>query len=95
MTISPLMDRSKGGVSRSQYEFLARIALPMFGLWVSAFPAARPILSNAETNLRRWGKAEPAAQQNALGSSFMDHLRRARRKSSIKDDAAFQLAKDA
>ena len=54
MPISPLMDRRKHGVSRSQCDFLDVVALPMFRLWAAAFPAASPIVRNTEANLQCW-----------------------------------------
>ena len=54
MPISPLMDRRKHGVSRSQCDFLDVVALPLFRLWAAAFPGAQPIARNTEANLQRW-----------------------------------------
>ena len=54
MPISPLMDRRKHGVSRSQCDFLDVVALPLFRLWAAAFPGAAPIVKNTEANFQRW-----------------------------------------
>lgn len=63
MAISPLMDRRKEGVTKSQCDFLERLVIPMFEVWVAAFPDAKPLLSNAQSNLRMWKSATSASKQ--------------------------------
>lgn len=80
------MDRRKEGVSKSQYEFLVRIVVPMFEVWVSAFPAAKPILTNTMANVQQWDSLRPAAEQSHRGSfKLREQFALAKWKSSLKD----------
>lgn len=54
LPISPLMDRTGDGVSKSQCDFLERVALPLFRVWATMFPGATPMVTGAEANLQRW-----------------------------------------
>ena len=61
LTVSPLMDRNKAGVSSSQVGFYEYIILPMYKTIVEAFPLCRPMLLGADKNMARW-KASNAAE---------------------------------
>lgn len=54
LTVSPLMDRNKAGVSSSQTGFYEYIILPMYKTMVEAFPLCMPLLQGAERNMVRW-----------------------------------------
>lgn len=54
------MDRSKDGVSKSQCDFLSKVALPMFKAWAAVFPRAAPMVANTEANLGLWRGVQAA-----------------------------------
>ena len=56
--ISPLMDRSKGGVTKSQKGFFNIVATPMFEAFTEVFPGASEMLENLAANLRMWSELE-------------------------------------
>ena len=61
LPISPLFDRAKQGVSKSQVGFYDFIALPLVHALASAFPGARPLLACYVANYDHWREAEKAA----------------------------------
>ncbi|KAG2451386.1 hypothetical protein HYH02_003987 [Chlamydomonas schloesseri] len=61
LPISPLFDRTKQGVSKSQVGFYDFIALPLVHALASAFPGARPLLACYVTNYDHWRAVEKAA----------------------------------
>ncbi|KXZ45534.1 hypothetical protein GPECTOR_53g120 [Gonium pectorale] len=72
LPISPLFDRSKQGVSKSQVGFYEFVALPLAHAMASAFPGARPLLDCFVTNYDHWRRQEAkqaAAQAPPLASS--------------------------
>ena len=60
LPVSPLMDRAKDGVSKSQCDFLSKVALPMFEAWAAVFPRAAPMVANTEANLKLWKGVQAA-----------------------------------
>ncbi|KAG2496426.1 hypothetical protein HYH03_005650 [Edaphochlamys debaryana] len=54
LTISPLFDRTKQGVSKSQVGFMDFVALPLVRTLVDAFPGARPLQLCFEANYAVW-----------------------------------------
>lgn len=54
MAVSPLMDRSKPGISRSQMGFFDVVVFPLFRAWVHAFPESAPLLANLSENYEVW-----------------------------------------
>ncbi|KAG2443897.1 hypothetical protein HXX76_002237 [Chlamydomonas incerta] len=63
LPISPLFDRAKQGVSKSQVGFYNFVALPLVHAIAGAFPGARPIKTCFERNYEHWKGVE--AQQQA------------------------------
>ncbi|KAG1653750.1 hypothetical protein FOA52_008720 [Chlamydomonas sp. UWO 241] len=59
--VSPLMDRTKAGVTKSQCGFFNFVAIPMFTNFVQAFPGASEMLSNLKANHACWAEKEAAA----------------------------------
>ncbi|MEW5312657.1 MAG: hypothetical protein WDW38_004274 [Sanguina aurantia] len=54
MLVSPLMDRSKDGISKSQNGFFDIVALPLFYSWASVFQDALPLVRAVEENCNIW-----------------------------------------
>ena len=52
--VSPLMDRSKTGITKSQPGFFNFVVLPLFKAFVSAFPQATPMLVSVQDNCDMW-----------------------------------------
>ena len=48
LPISPLMDRTKAGVTKSQPGFFAVVVLPLFSAFVAVVPGAAPMLQVLE-----------------------------------------------
>ena len=55
---SPLMDRDKAGITKSQCGFFKVVVLPLFKSFCTAFPSVNPILDIIEKNLALWAKIE-------------------------------------
>ena len=75
ITVSPLMDRHKEGVSKSQCDFLSKVVVPLFEQWVSTFPAALPLLQNTICNLQQWESAR-SLSKDIMTASFNSKLKR-------------------
>ncbi|KAA6423303.1 MAG: 3,5-cyclic-nucleotide phosphodiesterase [Trebouxia sp. A1-2] len=54
MLVSPLMDRTKGGITKSQVGFFDVVAMPLFRSWCAVLTDARPMLRAVEDNRRKW-----------------------------------------
>ncbi|GAX85226.1 hypothetical protein CEUSTIGMA_g12646.t1 [Chlamydomonas eustigma] len=52
--VSPLMDRAKAGITKSQPGFFNLIALPLFSSFVSVLPSAEPLLNQVKKNHTMW-----------------------------------------
>ena len=52
--MSPLFDRDKPGVTKSQTGFFDFVVFPLFGSFVRVFPACKPLLLHAEHNYAYW-----------------------------------------
>ncbi|KAG2424735.1 hypothetical protein HXX76_014310 [Chlamydomonas incerta] len=61
LPISPLFDRSKQGVSKSQVGFFDFVALPLLRALADAFPGAAPMAACFERNYVHWKAVEAAA----------------------------------
>ncbi|EFJ46356.1 3'5'-cyclic nucleotide phosphodiesterase [Volvox carteri f. nagariensis] len=61
LPVSPLFDRAKQGVSKSQVGFYDFVALPLVRAVAEAFPGALPLLRCFSENYKYWKKAEAAA----------------------------------
>ncbi|KAL6746520.1 hypothetical protein V8C86DRAFT_2445088, partial [Haematococcus lacustris] len=53
LVVSPLMDRSKDGITKSQVGFFDIVALPLFYTWAAVFPEALPLVRAVEDNCNR------------------------------------------
>ncbi|KAL6762821.1 hypothetical protein V8C86DRAFT_1824914 [Haematococcus lacustris] len=60
LTISPLCDRTKQGITKSQVGFFDFVALPLFTNFTTRFIAAKPLLRGVMANYRHW-QAQAAA----------------------------------
>ncbi|KAG2451384.1 hypothetical protein HYH02_003986 [Chlamydomonas schloesseri] len=69
LPISPLFDRTKQGVSKSQVGFYDFIALPLVHALASAFPGARPLLACYVTNYDHWRAVEKAVATAAAAAA--------------------------
>lgn len=58
MAVSPLMDRTKDGITKSQVGFFDIVALPLFHSWASVFTEALPLAQAVEDNCNRWRALE-------------------------------------
>ncbi|KAG2433960.1 hypothetical protein HYH02_012504 [Chlamydomonas schloesseri] len=67
LPISPLFDRTKQGVSKSQVGFFDFVALPLVRALAEAFPGAAPLATCFERNYDHWRQveAEAATQRQA------------------------------
>eukprot|EP00798_Chlamydomonas_sp_ICE-L_P016254 gene16254-22430_t len=54
LSISPLMDRKKASVAKSQPGFFNVVAIPLFSTFVQSFPQASPMLEGANNLLAMW-----------------------------------------
>ncbi|KAG2439842.1 hypothetical protein HYH02_010474 [Chlamydomonas schloesseri] len=59
--ISPLFDRGKQGVSKSQVGFYEFVALPLAHALTSVFPGAAPLMRCFESNYMHWKAVDAAA----------------------------------
>ena len=50
LPISPLMDRTKEGITRSQPGFFSIVALPLFQSLCNFFPGCTPMLTSVKDN---------------------------------------------
>lgn len=55
---SPLMDREKAGITKSQVGFFKIVVVPLFASFCTAFPSAEPMLDSLNRNLKLWAKIE-------------------------------------
>ncbi|GIL88899.1 hypothetical protein Vretifemale_16705, partial [Volvox reticuliferus] len=61
LPISPLFDRDKQGVSKSQVGFFEFVALPMAHALTSAFPGVQPMMDCLISNYRHWRRVDREA----------------------------------
>ncbi|KAJ9515811.1 hypothetical protein QJQ45_008651 [Haematococcus lacustris] len=54
LTVSPLMDRDKPGVSKSQVAFYDFVGTPMFQNFTRVFPGMQPMMDQLQANYRYW-----------------------------------------
>ncbi|GAX77145.1 hypothetical protein CEUSTIGMA_g4591.t1 [Chlamydomonas eustigma] len=54
LPVSPLMDRQKGGVSKSQEGFFTIVAMPQYQSFCSVFPLCNPMLAAVKANYDMW-----------------------------------------
>ena len=50
LPISPLMDRTKGGITKSQPGFFSIVALPLYQSFCTYFPGCQPLLKAVKGN---------------------------------------------
>ena len=55
---SPLMDREKAGITKSQVGFFKVVVVPLFKSFCTAFPGCDPALEYLNRNLKLWAKIE-------------------------------------
>lgn len=54
LLISPLMDREKNGITKSQVGFFDIVALPLFQSFAQIFPSSTPMLDAVKDNYAMW-----------------------------------------
>ncbi|GLI63480.1 hypothetical protein VaNZ11_006457 [Volvox africanus] len=69
LPISPLCDRTKQGVSKSQTGFFDFVALPLVHAMAAAFPGASPLFRDFLANYNYWKRAEAAASRDSVNST--------------------------
>ncbi|GMH44924.1 hypothetical protein BSKO_12881 [Bryopsis sp. KO-2023] len=62
MKISPLMDRLKPGITKSQVGFFDIVALPLFRSFASIFTQCTPLLESVEDNFLMWKEMEQGSK---------------------------------
>ena len=60
LPISPLMDRRKGGVTKSQTGFFNLVAIPLYEAFSEVFTETREVYDNLMVNYRMWEVEEKA-----------------------------------
>jgi hypothetical protein len=65
LPISPLFDRTKPGLSKSQVRFFNVVVTPLYQALAAVFPRTQPLLSGARRNYRHWLAAESGARASA------------------------------
>ncbi|GAX78254.1 hypothetical protein CEUSTIGMA_g5696.t1 [Chlamydomonas eustigma] len=56
-SVSPLMDRTKAGITNSQPGFFNIIVLPLFASFTEALPSVKPLLDQVRKNYDMWSSA--------------------------------------
>lgn len=59
MPVSPLMDRAKGGITKSQQGFFDYVVLPQIKGFCKVFPKCTPLLDSAMQNYHNWVNGAP------------------------------------
>ncbi|KAF5835401.1 hypothetical protein DUNSADRAFT_7486, partial [Dunaliella salina] len=59
MPVSPLMDRAKGGITKSQQGFFDYVVLPQIKGFCKVFPKCTPLLDSAMQNYHNWVNGVP------------------------------------
>lgn len=54
LSVSPLMDREKNGITKSQAGFFDIVALPLFQSFALAMPDSAPMLEAVKDNYAMW-----------------------------------------
>jgi hypothetical protein len=62
MAPSPLCDREKGGITKSQVGFFKVVMMPLLTSFIARFPDARLLLDIASENLAHWMNVEASSQ---------------------------------
>jgi hypothetical protein len=62
LPVSPLFDRSKPGITKSQVGFFDVVALPLFKAFASSFPGGGALLNSALANYKYWKKHQAREQ---------------------------------
>ncbi len=55
LSISPMMNRTKPGITSSQHSFIDFVVLPLFEAFVKVFPHCLPLLEGVQKNYARCG----------------------------------------
>jgi hypothetical protein len=61
MTISPLFDRAKQGITKSQVGFFDIVIIPLFHTFGKVFNNCRPLLTYVMRNYRYWAELQSQA----------------------------------
>mmetsp|Transcript_25460 Transcript_25460/g.55342 ORF Transcript_25460/g.55342 Transcript_25460/m.55342 type:complete len:787 (-) Transcript_25460:1267-3627(-) len=69
LVVSPLMDRDKNGISKSQVGFFDIVALPLFQSFAQAFTDATPMLEAVKDNYTMWREEAALFAQPSAASS--------------------------
>jgi len=69
LPVSPLMDREKNGITRSQVGFFDIVALPLFQTFSQAFSESTPMLEAVRDNYTMWRDAQSGKRSMSTNSS--------------------------
>ncbi|KAJ9531420.1 hypothetical protein QJQ45_006874 [Haematococcus lacustris] len=72
LAVSPLCDRTKQGITKSQVGFFDFVALPLFNNFVARFKSAKPLLRDVMRNYRHWQMEAEASNQALIPSHKLD-----------------------
>ena len=78
LSVSPLMDREKNGITMSQVGFFDIVALPLFQSFAQAFADATPLLEAVKDNYNMWRDQTVAG----IGSGGADRASRGSKSNS-------------
>lgn len=67
LTVSPLMDREKNGITKSQVGFFDIVALPLFQSFAQALSDTAPMLEAVKDNYAMWREEAAIFQPQAAG----------------------------
>jgi hypothetical protein len=67
MTVSPLFDRSRHGVTKSQVGFFEIVVIPLFHTFTKVFGNSKPLLTYVMRNYRYWCVAWGCARRGGAG----------------------------
>ena len=77
LSVSPLMDREKNGITKSQVGFFDIVALPLFQTFAQAFSESTPMLEAVKDNYYLWredSSREGSREMNAGSSGSVEMI---------------------
>eukprot|EP00798_Chlamydomonas_sp_ICE-L_P002632 gene2632-5005_t len=63
LQVSPLMDRLKNGITKSQIGFFDIVALPLFQSFAQTFTESQPMLDSVRDNCNMWRELIAAEEE--------------------------------
>jgi len=71
LAVSALMDRTRGGITKSQTGFFNIVALPLYSAFCKVFPGCRPQLDAVTENYEMWREEEEREKAAEHGTGGM------------------------